>query len=1136
MGKDSFVHLHVHTEYSLLDGVSNIDHLLDKVKELEMPAIAITDHGNLFGVIEFYEKALARGIKPIIGMEAYQAPDSMANKSAGKGEKKYFHLTLLSQDDEGLKNLYKISSAGYLEGFYYKPRIDKEVLSKHSRGIIALSGCPQGEIAQNILADNMEGARKALDEFIQIFGKENFYLELQRVGIPENEKINRGIMELARYSGLKVVATNDVHYVEPEDAILQDILLSIDQKKKLDEKGFSISTKEIYLKSPQEMWELFGEIPQALHSTLEIAERVSYNIVLDPNDLKLPRIHSDKTLRELALEGLRKRFGGNIPKEYLDRLEHELSVIEKLGFDGYFLIISDIVNFAKRSGIPVGPGRGSAAGSLVLYAIGVTDIDPLKYNLLFERFLNPERISPPDVDIDISDLRRSEVIDYIRRKYGKDSVAQIITFNRLKPKAAIKDVARVMDLPFQEVNRLTKQIPSSISGKNPEEDFKEIMDIPEIKEALQENPRLKEVFEYARRITNKPKTTSIHAAGVVVTPGGITNYVPLYKSKDDNITTQFDKDILEKLGILKIDLLGLTALSIIEKTVELIRKRRNPDFDIDSIPLDDRKTFEFLWRGNLIGVFQLEASKGMRDLVVRMRPDRFEDLIALIALYRPGALQFAGDYIERKAGRKPVQYIFDELEPILKETYGTIIYQEQVMQIANVLSGFSMAEADVLRKAIGKKKADLMEKMKVRFIEGAVERGYDRDKVEKLWDDIEDFAQYSFNKSHSAGYAKITYQTAYLKANYTVEFYSALLSVEMLKGANFYEKAGAIIYEAKGMGIKVLPPDINESDFEFTIIDDRTIRYGLGGIKNLGHKVIEDIISARKLGRFNSVEDLVARTGLNKKALEALAKSGALDSIAPSRRYVLENLDKFTSRSGRKPVGMSLFSALDIQPPQKDLEADGMKDDKKDILRYEIESLGIFLSSHPLDPYRELFELLDVDTISRIYEEDVEQVSLIAAVIERQKKRTSRDKQPYMVMILEDFTGAINARIFPNTYSRYKDGIKDDCYVYFVRGSISMDDYQGQAGKELIVEEIIPITDVEKIIEGVDLSIDAESIDDDLIRFLKSIVSREGLDIVFNITENGYIVKYRTPYKLPYSRIADLRGRENLKVKIRYRR
>ena len=1132
MSRKSFVHLHVHTEYSLLDGVSNIDHLIQKVKELGMPAIAITDHGNLFGAIEFYEKATNNGVKPIIGMEAYQAPDDMTKKTSAKGDKKYFHLTLLAADDEGLRNLYKVSSIGYLEGFYYKPRIDKEVLSRHARGLIALSGCPQGEIAQNILADNMEGAKKALDEFIQIFGKENFYLELQQVGIPENEKINRGIMELARYSGLKVVATNDVHYVEPEDAILQDILLSIGQKKKLDEEGFSITTKEIYLKSPEEMWSLFSEVPQALESTLEIAERVGYNIVLDPNNLKLPKIQSDRTLRELAYDGLKKKMGGEIPQKYLERLEHELSIIERLRFEGYFLIISDIVRFARQSGIPVGPGRGSAAGSLVLYAIGVTDIDPLKYNLLFERFLNPERISPPDVDIDIADLRRGEVIDYIRDKYGEDSVAQIITFNRLKPKAAIKDVARVMDIPFQEVNRLTKQIPGSISGKNPEEDFKEIMDIPEIKEALEENPRLREVFQYARRLTNKPKTTSIHAAGVVVTPGGITNYVPLYRTKDDNITTQFDKDILEKLGILKIDLLGLTALSIIEKAVELIRKRRNPDFDINSIPLDDRKTYEFLWKGNLIGVFQLEASRGMRDLVMKMRPDRFEDLIALLALYRPGALQFAGDYIERKSGRKPVEYVFDDLEPILKETYGTIIYQEQVMQIANRLAGFTMGEADVLRKAIGKKKADLMEKMKSRFIEGAVERGYDRKKVEKLWDDIEDFAQYSFNKSHSAGYARITYQTAYLKANYTVEFYTALLSVEMLKSNKFYEKAGSIIFEARNMGIKVLPPDINESDFEFTIVGDDTIRYGLGGIKNLGHRVIEDILSARRLGKFNSVEDLVARTGLNKKALEALTKSGALDSIIPSRSYVLENIDKFTSRSGKKSTGMSLFSGLDVQPsaPPSDVK----KDNTNDILRYEVESLGIFLSFHPLDSYKDMFELLNVDTIARIYEEDVDQVTLIAAVIGRQKKRT-KDKQPYMILVLEDFTGAIGARIFPNTYSKYKDRIREDCYVYFIRGSVSVDDYQSQAGKELIVDEIIPITDVEKMIEGVELNLKAEDIDEGLVEFLKGIVSREGLDIIFNVAENGEIVVYRTPYRLPYSRIRDLKNRTSVDVRIRYK-
>ncbi len=1124
MAKDSFVHLHVHTEYSLLDGVSNIDQLLDRVKELGMPAIAITDHGNLFGVIEFYEKALRRDIKPIIGMEAYQAPGSRLEKS--KQARKYFHLTVLARNDVGLRNLYKLSSIGYLEGFYHKPRIDKEVLAEHSDGLIVLSGCPQGEIAQNILAGNMEGARKALDEFLQIFGKENFYLELQEVGIPENEVINRGVMELARYAGLKVVATNDVHYVDKDDAILQTILLKIDQKKKLDEGGFEITTKEIYLKSPEEMWSLFSEVPQALTSTLEIAQRVEYNIELNPNALKLPHINSDRSLREMAYEGLKKRLGGNIPDAYMQRLEHELEVIEKMGFDGYFLIIADIVNFAKRSGIPVGPGRGSAAGSLVLYAIGVTDIDPLKYNLLFERFLNPERISPPDVDIDISDLRRGEVVDYIRDKYGTDAVAQIITFNRMKTKAAIKDVARVMGFSYQEINRLTKSIPGNVS------DFDEIMQIPEVRESVEANPDLKQVFDYARRITNKPRTTSIHAAGVVVTPGGITNYVPLYRTKDDNITTQFDKDILEKLGILKIDLLGLTALSIIEKAVELVKRRRNPDFDIDSIPLDDMKTYEFLWKGNLIGVFQLEASKGMRDLVMKMRPDRFEDIIALIALYRPGALQFADDYISRKSGRKPVEYIFDELEPVLKETYGTIIYQEQVMQIANILAGFTMGEADILRKAIGKKKADLMAQMKDKFISGAIARGFDEDKVRKLWDDIEDFAQYSFNKSHSAGYAMITYQTAYLKANYPVEFYTALLSVEMLKPSNFYKKAGSIIFEARKMGINVLPPDINESNFEFTIVDDSTIRYGLGGIKNLGQKVIEDILDARKMGPFHSVEDLVARVNLNKKSLEALVKSGALDPIVPSRTYVLENMDRYTSRSGRKNRSMSLFDSAQLSIRPQTTMPRAKKDDRKTILRYEVESLGIFLSSHPLEPYRDMVDVLGLDTISRIHEEDgVEEVLLMAAIVNLEKKR-DRNKQPFLILTLEDFTGAVEARVFSSVYSRIKDRLSPDCYVYLIRASVSVDDYQGQGNRELIVEDMVPISRIQEMFRGVELGIDVDDIDEEFVSFMKRLVSREGLPIYFSIRENGKTRRFVSGYRLPVSGLREVATRTRAKLRL----
>ncbi|MEO0202868.1 MAG: DNA polymerase III subunit alpha, partial [candidate division WOR-3 bacterium] len=730
----------------------------------------------------------------------------------------------------------------------------------------------------------------------------------------------------------------------------------------------------------------------------------------------------------------------------------------------------------------------------------------------FERFLNPERISPPDVDLDFADIRRDEVIDYIFKSYGINSTAQIITFNTLGPKAAIKDVARVFGYPYAEINYLTKLIPYNPNvQKTKDEIFQEINQIPEIREAKKSNPLLERILEYSKAITGKPRTISVHAAGVVITPDDITNYVPLALSKSSSerekiITTQFDKDVLEKLGILKIDLLGVTVLSIIEKTVELIRIRKDENFDIYNIPLDDKRTYEMLWKGNLIGIFQLEASRGMKELVMKMKPDRFEDLIALIALYRPGALSWANEYIDRKFGRKKVDYIFDELEDILKETYGIIIYQEQVMQIANKLAGFTLGQADILRKAIGKKKKELMDQMRNEFISSAISRGKDPEKVYKLWETIEKFAEYSFNKSHSAGYALLTYQTAYLKANYTTEFYTAILSLEMLKGQQFYKKAPAIIHEAKQFSIQILPPDINESDYEFKIVDENKIRYGLGGIKGIGINTIDDIIKARKMGKFRSIEDLKIRVkGINKKALEALIKSGACDSIIKSRKTALIKINS----EAKLDYSNSLFTSL----KQENFE----KDDENFILKCEMESLGIYLKNHPLDRFRNFFEKYYGLTIEDLYNEEIKEksITLYVAKIFVQKKKNS-NKETYCILTVEDLTSSIDVFVPASKYSQYKNIIEGDYFAYKIKGVLNYEEDEDNKIPEILLESIEPLT-IENVGDKIvfEVNLEDKSEVENLIEAIRKFNSENGFEIYIKIKQNGYTELYKSQsYKI----------------------
>ncbi len=1043
-----FVHLHVHSEYSMLDGVARIGELVERAAQLGMPALALTDHGNLFGMVEFYQKAREAGVKPIIGMEAYLAPTSRHEK-----EKGYYHLTLLARNAEGVRNLMRLSSLAYVEGFYYKPRIDWEALEAHHEHLIVLSGCPKGPVGQALLHQGEEAARKVIARFVDLFGKENYYLEIQDVGVEEGRRINAFLLQEAPRFGLKLVATNDVHYIHPEDARLQEVLLAINTGKKLsDEDRFRLSTDEVYFRTPEEMWERFQHVPEALHSTLEIAEKVDIHLELDPTRVHLPRFEipeafgdADAYLAHLAREGLRQRLGDPIPDAYRERLEHELAIIRRMGYAGYFLIIWEIVRHARERGIPVGPGRGSAVGSLVLYALGITELDPLKYHLLFERFLNPERVSPPDVDIDFADQKRDQVIRFIRERFGSDSVAQIITFGRMLSRAVIRDVGRVLGIPLAEVDQIAKRIPQGMSLKEALESVEEL-------QAFRE--KYPELFQYALRLEGQVRNASTHAAGVVIAPGRITDYVPLFRhaNGERDISTQFDMKSLEMVGLLKVDILGLRTLTILEKATELVRSRKDPDFDLRQIPLDDPDTFEVFSRGHTLGVFQME-SRGMRELLRMLRPSRFEDLIAVNALYRPGPLSSGMhlDFVRRKHGEAPITYLLPELEEILAETYGTIVYQEQIMQIAARVAGFSLGEADLLRRAMGKKKPEVMAQMKARFIEGAVARGVPREKAEELFEYIVPFAGYGFNKSHAAAYALIAYQTAYMKAHFPAEFMTATLSAEMV-AQDFHKKAIQFVREAQRLGLEVLPPDVNRSQWEFTLEGDRTIRYGLGAIKNVGRRFVEAMIRERASGPFKDFDDFVdrmhARNNWNKRAIESLIKAGAFDRLEPSRRALLEAIPSLSRRRTVAQVPSLFGSALPARSSPVDRSVEDRVEER---VAMEREVLGFPLAAHPMDRYRDVVAGR-YPTFEELEEKAGEHVELVGAVVELQiRKGRSR----YADLQLEDHEGnRIRALVFEDLLERRGDVLQLD-QVVWCRGYLSVE------GEEETL--ILRVSDLERL-------------------------------------------------------------------------
>lgn len=1029
-----FAHLHLHSVYSLLDGAIRVNELVEHVKDQGMNSVAITDHGNMFAAVEFYDKAKEAGIKPIIGSEFYVAPgDRFTQRNEdGIADGNAYHMVLLAKNKTGYKNLIRMSSKAYTEGFYRKPRIDYELLAEHSEGVVGLTACLAGEVNRYLFTGRNREAFELAGKLNEILGQDNFYLEIQKHGIPEQEIAARGAVELHKKTGIPLVLTNDSHFLKKEDQIAQDILMRIQMNKKIDdpmEFGFN---DQFYVKSPAEMKTLFPELPDAYYNTQRIADKVDLDFdfghPLLP-DFEIPdNLTPSMYLEQLSYEGLKKKFNGNIDNKLKERLKYELNVINNMGFAGYFLIVQDFIAYAKSRAIPVGPGRGSAAGSLVAYALGITNINPLNYDLLFERFLNPSRNEMPDIDIDFCRDRREEVINYVVEKYGEDHVSQIITFNTLSAKAVIKDVARVLGYDFASMNALSKHMPDT-----PGITLKEAVDkAPEVKKFFQENEQNKKLYQIAERLEGVPRNAGKHAAGVVIAPAPLYEIVPLAKdSKTGSVVTQFEKGPLEKVGLVKMDFLGLKNLTIIQMAVDEIERRHNIKLDIDNIPLDDEQAYKLLQRGDTKGVFQVEKT-GITKLLMSARPEKFEDIVACIALYRPGPLQsgMADDYIKCKNGVKKVEYPHASLEPVLKDTFGTIVYQEQIMLISQVIGGFTMADADTLRKAMGKKKEKLMAKLKEQFCSGAVEKGHKAQWASDLYDMMAEFAKYGFNKSHSAAYGLITYQTAWLKSHYPVEFMKASLDADI----NTSEKLIPFIHACREMGIDILPPDINESNTNFTIIDDKTIRFGLLGLKGVGKVAVDAIIEARGNEPFKDMfnfAERVASVYFNKKLLEALVKSGALDNLRKqrSRAAVLQALESLISHNQKTQSDAALgqeqlFGAETVEVKLDLPDIEEFDDDK--LLAQEYETLGLYLTSHPVLKYSDNFEYSKITNISEIDDGVSKEKRLtIAGVIETVKHENTKRGTSFVSLNISDTSGRTNVRVYSNLASQKTEMLKE---------------------------------------------------------------------------------------------------------------
>ena len=1042
MGQESFVHLHTHSEFSLLDGASRVDELCAKAAALGMPAIALTDHGAMFGALDFYEAARRHGIKPILGVEAYVAPRSRFDRNPGENDENYRHLTILARNEQGYRNLLRLVTDAHLEGFYHRPRIDKELLAERSAGLIGLSGCLASETARLTLSGNTAKATEAVGTYRDIFGQDAFYLELQNHGLAEQRTVNSALSELSRTVGVPLVATNDIHYTEKDHARPHDVLLCIQQQKvQSDSNRLKFDTDDFYLKSAEEMRTLFNANPEACDATLAIAE--ACELQMSFGELHLPRFEPpegktlDQYLRELVYAGAAERYP-EITSELRERIETELRVICSMGFSGYFLVVWDLIRFAREHGIRVGPGRGSAAGSVVSYCLRITDLDPLHYGLIFERFLNPERKQMPDIDMDFDERRRDEVIRYVAQKYGADQVAQIITFQTIKGKQGIRDAARVLGFPAAFGDRLCKLYPPAILGR--EHSIESALErSPELKEAYQREPEAREVIDTARALEGLRREDSVHAAGVVIGDAPLVNHLPLKLSKDSRddsrrIVTQFDMHGVEKLGLLKMDFLGLRNLSVIQDTVDILR-RKGVALDIDSVPLDDSASYEMLRKGDTNGVFQLE-SPGMRQLIQLLLPDRFEDLMALVALYRPGLLSMGQhiEYAERKHGRKPVVYPHADLQPILEATYGIIVYQEQVMQIAAALAGYSMGEADLLRKAMGKKIREILIPHREKFVQGATERGYEKRLAEEIFDLIVPFADYGFNASHACAYAYVAYQTAYLKAHHPVEYMSALLtSVRDDK-----DKKPFYLNAARLMGVRVLPPDVNESEMYFTPTNG-DIRYGLAAVRNVGEGAVQQILTARsEKGAFESFTDFCRKVDpavLHKKSLESLILAGAFDSLGYRRQALFDKYTKVSEpvvaeRRAEAAGQFSLFGGGQQAAHELDESVlEGEEFDRKNLLRLEKEMLGQYVTDHPLLGIRDQLAAQTDMEISEVPSLGDGDVVAVAGIVGTVGRRFTKRGEPYAVFRLEDLTGGVLVVAFPSVFDKVAALIEPDAIV-----------------------------------------------------------------------------------------------------------
>lgn len=1014
-----FVHLHTHSHYSLLDGLGKIDELIGRAVELKMPALALTDHGNLYGAIEFYTKAKKAGIKPIIGCEIYLARRSMADRTP-KIDIKPYHLTLLAKNKEGYFNLIKIVTAAHLQGFYYKPRIDKEFLKNHTNGLIALSGCFLGEIPRMVAASNFEAAKRTAQEYQEIFSGD-FYLELQNhPKIEGQEEILKGLVRLSQEAKIPVVATTDIHYILPEDKEPHDILLQVSSSNFEGERRLEMKMADLWMKSEEEMEESFRGIPKALENTLKITSECNLEIPLGEvslPDFKVPSSYTPESyLKKLCLQGLKKRYGENPKKEIKERLQYELSVIEKTGFASYFLIVADFVIWAKKQGILVGPGRGSAAGSLTSYVLGITDIDPIKYNLIFERFLNPERVALPDIDLDFQDDRRDEVIEYLVSRYGQEHVAQIITFGTMAARAAVRDTGRALGMSYPEVDSIAKLVAFNLP-------LKRSLEIsPPLGELYKKDPQVKKLIDTARRLEGVARHASTHAAGVVVSPQPLINYLPLQKASKGEISwiTQYSMYDIEEIGLLKIDLLGLSNLTILKNTLEIIGKK----IDLKKIPFDDEKTYKLLSSGETIGVFQLE-SEGMRRYLQKLKPSNFEDIISMIALYRPGPVESLTDFIEGKHGRRKISYLHPTLKPILEKTYGVIVTQDQVLEIAQKFAGFSYSEADILRKAVGKKIKKLLISQKKKFIEGAVKTSKTTPQVaEKVWNFIEPFARYGFNRAHAACYALIAYWTAYLKAHFTSCFMAALMTSDK----DNIEKISKEVGECQRLGIKVLPPSVNESYAGFAVTKEDNIRFALGAIKNIGEGIISAIVSERKKGGiYKSIDDFASRVScqeLNRKALESLAKSGAMDCLE-KREAILTSIDQILTYAARRQKSLKegqidIFSSFglegDLGYSLKLSEVSEIPQDQK--LAWEKELLGIYVSSHPLLPFLPHLKKFTIP-FSKLEGLRMGEKVKVGGIIAGLQRINTRAGKPMLFLKLEDETSSGEILVFPSTLEKY---------------------------------------------------------------------------------------------------------------------